>query len=386
MIRSSRAGVPLVDLGWQQQAIAEDVKQGIDRVLATGAFVLGPDVEQFEAEFAAYCGARHCVGVGNGTDAVELALRAVGIGGGDEVIVPANTFVATAGGIRRTGATPVIVDCDPEFLLLDASKISERITSRTRAIVPVHLYGQLAPMPEILDIARRNDLLVIEDAAQSQGADQLGRRAGTWGIAAATSFYPGKNLGAYGDAGGVVTNSATLADSVRALRNHGSTEKYQHPELGFNSRMDTLQAAVLRSKLTRLQEWNELRRDAAVRYAGLLSGLDDVVLPATLPGNVHAWHLYVVQVPDRDRVLAELNEAGIGAGIHYPVPLHLHGAYADLGHRIGDFPVSEQAAGRILSLPIYPGITEMQQARVVAELARALASGRQRFGRSNAAA
>ena len=337
----------------------------MQRVLDTGAFVLGPDVAAFEQEFAAYSGTSRCVGVANGTDAVELALRAAGIQAGDEVIIPANTFVATAGGVVRAGAVPVLVDCDPHCLLLDPTGIEAAITRRTKAIMPVHLYGQLAPMPEIMAIAERHGLLVVEDAAQSQGADHRGRRAGTWGAAAATSFYPGKNLGAYGDAGAVVTRSDELADAVLALRNHGSTVKYQHPRLGFNSRLDTLQAVVLRAKLARLDDWNAQRNAAAARYGELMADLEPVQLPATLPGNSHVWHLYVIQLDERDRVVAALNASGIGAGIHYPVPVHLHGAYAHLKHTRGDFPVAERSAGRILSLPLFPGITADQQDRVV---------------------
>jgi dTDP-4-amino-4,6-dideoxygalactose transaminase len=364
--------IPLVDLALQHREVAAEVAEGFDRVLSTGAYVLGPDVAAFEAEFASYCGAAHCIGVANGTDAIELALRAAGVSAGDEVIVPANTFVATLGAIMRAGATPVLVDCDPDFLLIDPAKISERITPKTRAIVAVHLYGQLAPMQEILAVAGQYGIDVIEDAAQAQGAGRDQRRAGTWGVATGTSFYPGKNLGAYGDAGAVVTDSAAIAASVSALRNHGSTVKYQHPELGFNSRMDTLQATVLRAKLGRLEVWNGQRRQAADRYGALLAGMDDVSAPATMSGNTHVWHLYVIQVAERDRVLAELNAAGIGAGIHYPVPVHLQGAYAHLGHGKGDFLVAESAAERILSLPIYPGITAEQQERVVDALATAL--------------
>ena len=367
--------IPLVDLSIQHREVAQDVAEGFERVLSTGAYVLGPDVAAFESEFAEYCGVARCVGVANGTDAVELALRAVGVRPGDEVIIPANTFVATAGGVRRAGAIPVLVDCDADFLLMDPDRVDERITSRTRAILPVHLYGQLAPMGRIREIAERHQLALVEDAAQAQGADHLGRRAGAWGDVAATSFYPGKNLGAYGDGGAVMTGSATIADAVLGLRNHGSTVKYQHPQLGFNSRLDTLQAVVLRAKLTRLDVWNAQRRAAADRYARLLAGVAGVQLPATLPGNCHVWHLFVIQVDDRDRVLAELNAEGVGAGIHYPLPVHLQGAYAELGYGVGDFPAAEHAAGRILSLPIFSGIAAEQQEHVVDVLVRAMSSG-----------
>jgi dTDP-4-amino-4,6-dideoxygalactose transaminase len=364
--------IPLVDLSLQHAQVAEEVAAGFDRVLSSGAFVLGPDVAEFEREFATYSGVARCVGVANGTDAIELALRAASVGPGDEVIIPANTFVATAGAVMRAGGTPVLVDCDPEFLLIDPALIEERITPRTKAIVPVHLYGQLAPMAGVLEIAARHGLTVIEDAAQCQGAEQNGGRAGTFGHSAATSFYPGKNLGAYGDGGAVVTQSDIVADALLGLRNHGGSVKYQHPQLGFNSRLDTLQAVVLRAKLRHLDGWNEQRRAAGALYGELLADTAGVVAPREAPGNRHVWHLYVVQVPERDRVLAELNAAGIGAGIHYPVPVHAQGAYRQLGHVLGDFPVAERAAGRILSLPIYPGITAADQERVAAELGRAL--------------
>ena len=367
------AGIPLVDLSIQHAEVASEVAEGIARVAASGAFVQGSDVTEFEREFAQFCGARHCVGVANGTDALELALRAVGVGAGDEVIVPANTFVATAGAVMRIGAVPVLVDCDERYLLIDSQRIAERITARTKAIVPVHLYGQVAPMAEINAIAAQHGLTVIEDAAQSQGAEHDGQRAGSFGAAAGTSFYPGKNLGAYGDAGAVLAADDDVAARVRRLGNHGSDVKYQHPEIGFNSRLDTIQAVVLRAKLARLDGWNEQRRTAAALYGSLLGGIPDVVLPEAAPGNTHVWHLYVVRLPQRDRVLEQLNAAGIGAGIHYPRPVHLHGAYAHLGYGIGDFPVAEAAASRILSLPLFPGITAAQQEQVAEALAGAAA-------------
>ena len=366
---SKPPAIPLVDLSVQHADIGAEAEQAFARIAASGAFVLGPDVAEFEREFAEYCGVSHCVGVANGTDAVEFALRAVGVSPGDEVILPVNTFVATAGAVMRAGATPVLVDCDPQYLLIDPVEVEKRITGHTRAIVAVHLYGQLAPVEELADVAERYGVHLVEDAAQSHGATRHGRPSGTWGRTAGTSFYPGKNLGAYGDAGAVLTDSHEAAAALRLLRNHGGTVKYQHPELGFNSRLDTVQAAVLRAKLRRLDAWNEQRRVAAGRYVELLADLPEVTLPATAPSNEHVWHLYVIQVDERDRVLAEMNAAGIGAGIHYPVPLHLQGACAHLGHVRGDFPAAEFAADRILSLPIYPGISEAQQQRVVDVLA-----------------
>ncbi len=364
--------VPLVDLKVQLAEIREEVLVGFDEVLSKTAFVLGPHVKQFEEEFARFSGVSECIGVGNGTDALEIALRALGLAPGDEVIVPANTFIASALAIERAGLRPVLVDSEPEHHLLDLDQVEARVGARTKAVMPVHLYGQCAPMERVLAIAERHGLAVVEDAAQAQGAGRNGTTAGGFGRVAGTSFYPGKNLGAFGDGGAVLTNDADLARRVRALRNYGSEVKYHHPETGFNSRLDTLQAVVLLAKLKRLARWNEQRREAAARYGELLGGLSGVTRPGTLAGNEHIWHLYVIRVPDRDRVLEKLQSAGIGAGIHYPVPIHLQGAFAHLGHSRGDFPVAERAADEILSLPLFPEITPEQQERVVAALREAL--------------
>lgn len=368
-------GVPLVDLAVQRERVADDVRRGVDRVLARTSFVLGPEVEAFEAAYAQFCGVEHCVGVGNGTDAIELALRAAGVRPGDEVITAANTFVATAEAIVRTGATLVLADCDENFLLDPAAALAA-ITNRTRAIVPVHLYGQMAPMEQYAT-ASDAGIRLIEDAAQSQGAVRHGRRSGAVGVAAATSFYPGKNLGAYGDAGAVTTDDTEVADRIRALRNHGGVRRYEHLEIGLNSRLDEIQAVVLAAKLQQLTEWNDERRVAAERYGDMLKDVDDVVVPHVLPGNQHVWHLYVVRVPGRDEVLARLTAAGVGAAVHYPAPVHLLPAFADRARSQdwgrGRFPTAERLAGQILSLPIYPGITADQQERVVAVLAAALA-------------
>ena len=362
--------IPLVDLGLQHRRIADEVREGFDRVLATTSFILGPEAARFEQSFAEYCGVRHCAGVANGTDAIEIALRACGVGSGAEVVIPANTFVATVEAVVRTGATPVLADCDDTYLV-SPEAVADRITPRTRAIVPVHLYGQVAPMKAIGDVAG-DDVVVIEDAAQSHGAAQDGRSAGSFGRAAATSFYPGKNLGAYGDAGAVLTDSDEIAEAIRAIRNHGGTAKYEHRVFGVNSRLDGLQAVVLSVKLARLNAWNAERREAAHRYDDLLADLPQVTLPRTAPGNEHVWHLYVVRVPRRDDVLAALNAAGIGAAIHYPAPVHQLGAFRDLGRGPGSFPLAEQYAGGILSLPIYPGVTAAQQERVVDVLRSAM--------------
>ena len=364
--------IPLVDLAPQHAEVAGEVARGFARVMAASAYILGPEVAEFERAFAAHCGVQHCVGVGNGTDAIELMLRAAGVGPGDEVLVPANTFIATALGVLRAGARPVPVDCDRWFLM-DPRRIEERISPRTRALLPVHLFGQFADMEAICEIGARHGLLVFEDAAQAQGARRGGRGCGGFGAAAATSFYPGKNLGAYGDGGAVLTASADLASRLRRLRNWGSERKYHHPEIGFNSRLDTLQAVVLAAKLRRLDAWNEARRRAAARYDERLATIDGVELPRTLPGNEHVYHLYVVRVPRRDDVLGALAAEGIGAGVHYPTPLHLHGALEHLGYRRGDFPEAERAAAEMLSLPIGPHVTAAQQERVASCLARALA-------------
>ena len=355
----------------QQADVNAEVMEGLAEVFRKAAFVGGPAVAEFEAAYAAFLGARHCVGVANGTDALELALRASGVGPGDEVILPANTFIATAEAASRIGAVPVPVDVDPEYLLIDPDAVRAAITSRTRAIVPVHLFGQTAFVERLVPIASACGAVIVEDAAQSQGATRFGRSAGTLGLAAGTSFYPGKNLGAAGDAGAVVTDDGGVADRVRTLSSHGSLRKYVHDVVGFNSRLDAVQAVVLRAKLAKLQTWNLLRRAAAERYSYLLADVPGVVTPTEAPGNVDVWHLYVVRVPDRDAVLAALQAAGIQAGVHYPVPVHLSGAYADPGVRQGSFPVTERAAGRILSLPLYPHITEAQQERVARALSTA---------------
>jgi dTDP-4-amino-4,6-dideoxygalactose transaminase len=368
----SAPAVTFVDLASQHAEVEHEVGSGLLRVMDTCAFVGGPDVGAFESAWADYCGRAHAVGVANGTDALELALRAVGVKSGDEVVVPTNSFIASAEAVARTGALVRLVDCDPEHLLIDPDLIAEACTARTRAVLPVHLYGQIAPMEGVGAAAAAAGLVVVEDAAQAHGARQSGRRAGSWGLAAGFSFYPGKNLGAYGDGGAVVTDDDTVAAALDALRNHGSRARYEHPTLGFNSRLDTFQAVVLSAKLARLNGWNEARRRAAERYEDLLGGLPEVRLPATLAGNEHVWHLYVVRVPERDRCLAALAAAGIPAAIHYPTPIHLTGAFSELGYAKGDFPVAEAAADEILSLPMHPHLTATQQERVAEALADAL--------------
>ena len=365
------APIPLVDLRAAHAEVAEDVRAGFDRVLATGGYVKGPVVEGFEADYAAFSGTRHCVGVANGTDALELALRALGLPPGGGVVLPANTFVATAEAVVRAGLRPVLVDADPEHLLIDPERVADALPDAV-ALLPVHLNGQLAPMRALLELAGRRP--VVEDGAQSQGARREDRH-GLWGRIAATSFYPGKNLGAYGDAGAVLTDDDALAAAVRLIGDHGSAEKYVHERLGFNSRMDALQAVVLRAKLRRLPDWNAARRAAAARYDELLAGIDGLTLPRAAPGNEHVWHLYAVRIAHgRDAVLAAMQAAGIGAGVHYPLPLHLQPAFRELGHGEGSFPTTERAARELLTLPLYPQITPAQQNRVAQTLAGAVLS------------
>lgn len=355
--------VPMLDLGWQSAQIADAVQAGFARVIAASAFVQGPDVADFEREFARYCGARQVIGVANGTDALELALRAAGIGPGDEVIVPTNSFVATAEAVLRAGAHPVFVDCDENYLLAVGS-VAEHLSPRTKGIAAVHLYGQTAPVEELRALAAE-DVVLLEDAAQAQGALRNGQRAGSLGDVAGTSFYPGKNLGAYGDAGAVITSSEEIAARVRALANHGGVRKYEHLVVGTNSRLDTLQAVVLRAKLALLDEWNAERNAIAARYDALLGSLNQVRTPGTAAGNVHVWHQYVVRVPQRDRVVAELNARGIGVGVHYPTPIHLLPAFSEFAPPGGALPVAEAMAAELMSLPIYPGLSEQQQDAVV---------------------
>ncbi|GAA4140870.1 DegT/DnrJ/EryC1/StrS family aminotransferase [Leifsonia shinshuensis] len=364
--------VPLVDLVAQNTETADDIRVAVDHVFETASYIGGSDVGAFETEYAEATGAGHCVGVGNGTDALELALRAAGVTAGGEVVLPANTFIATAEAVSRIGAVPVFADVDDEHLLLDPAAAAAAVTSRTQAVVPVHLFGQVAPVGALRRALGSSDVPIVEDGAQSQGAESWDGRAGSLGLVSSTSFYPGKNLGAAGDAGAVTTDDPEIARTVRLIASHGSERKYVHELVGFNSRMDSLQAAVLRVKLRHLADWNRRRRVAAARYGALLEGVAGVRLPSSAPGNLDVWHLYVVRVDDRDRVLARLNEAGIGAAIHYPTPLHLTAAYQGAGLGRGSFPVAEAAADRILSLPIYPHITADQQEFVAEELAAAL--------------
>jgi dTDP-4-amino-4,6-dideoxygalactose transaminase len=328
-------------------------------------FILGADVAAFEDEFARYCEAKECVGLDSGMSALELGMRAMGIGPGDEVITPAGSFIASSSAISFTGATPVWVDIDHHSYNIDPDLIEAAITPRTKAIMVVHLYGQPADMDRVLAVAARHDLPVIEDACQSHGAHYRGRRAGSMGAFGAFSFYPSKNLGAYGDAGALTTNDPKLAETVRMMRNYGQRAKYDHVFLAWNRRLDTLQAAVLRVKLRHLDQWNTARKTIASLYGELLAG-SSAALPRTAPGAEHVYHLFVVQVEQRQRVHEELAARGISTGIHYPVPIHLQEAYRERGFHTGAFPVTEAAASRVLSLPMYPEMTESDVRRVAA--------------------
>jgi dTDP-4-amino-4,6-dideoxygalactose transaminase len=357
--------IPFLDLQAQYAAHRAELDAAVAAVLRRGDFVLGEELSAFEHEFAAYAGCAHAVGVASGLDAIELALRALDIGPGDEVITAANSFIASALGISKTGALPVLVDVDPRTRNLDPAAAAEAVTDRTRVILPVHLYGMPADMDAVRDLAAARDLRVVEDAAQAHGARWHGRAIGSMGDLAAFSFYPGKNLGAYGDGGAVTTNAAEWAERVRRLRNYGSVVKYHHDELGGNSRLDTLQAAVLRVKLRHLDGWNEARRRIATRYNEGLCGVGDLGLPWTPNGVEPVFHLYVITTAYRERLMRHLQERGVATLIHYPVPIHLQPAYAALGWTRGAFPVTERLAVESLSLPIYPELSDEQMAHVI---------------------
>jgi dTDP-4-amino-4,6-dideoxygalactose transaminase len=362
------ATVPLVVLTRLDPDLVDELRRAFDAVVASGAFTLGEELERFEAEFADHCGVAECVGVSDGTNALRMALEALGTGPGREVITVPHTFVATVEAIAATGARPVLVDIDPLTRCMDPDRLAAAITPRTAAVVPVHLYGRPAPMPDILEAA--GAVPVVEDAAQAHGAELDGRRAGGFGAAATFSFYPTKNLGALGDGGAVVTDDPELARQVRSLRHHGSApdDANRHLRAGSTARLDNLQAALLRVKLRRLDGWNEERRAAAARYREALRGLP-VELPPEDPENGRqVYHLFAVEVEHRDRVLRSLRERGVGAGVHYPTPVHLQPGWRALGHTEGDFPASERAARSVLSLPLFPGISDAEIDLVVAAL------------------
>ena len=350
--------VPFLDLKAQYQSIKDEVNEAILSVVESCAYVKGPAVKQFQKNFAEYCDVKYAVGVANGTDAIYLALRAVGIGPGDEVITTPDTFIATTEAITQAGAKIVFVDINPETYNINVSKIEEKITQKTKAIIPVHLFGQPADMDPIIEIAKKYNLKIVEDAAQAHGARYFGKRVGTFGDVACFSFYPGKNLGAYGDGGAIATNNEEIATQVEKLADHGSLKKYIHEEEGGNSRLDSVQAAVLDVKLKYLDQWNESRRKNAYVYNELLKNVAGVITPVELENTTPVYHLYVIQVEGRDGLQQKLSDAGIASGIHYPYPLHLTPAYQYLGLKKGDFPEAEKCADRFLSLPMYPELTE----------------------------
>jgi dTDP-4-amino-4,6-dideoxygalactose transaminase len=357
--------VPYLDLAAQLRPLRAEVDAAIAAALDRCSFVLGPDVVEFEREFAAYCGARHCIAFNSGTSALHVALRLLDIGPGDEVITTPFTFIATSWAIRYVSARPVYVDIDDATFNLDPAKVSRAITARTKAVLPVHLYGQPCAMDPLLAVCQPAGLPVVEDAAQAHGALYGGKPVGTLGRMGAFSFYPGKNLGAYGEGGALTTNEDSLAARARSLRDHGSTQRYFHDELGYNYRMEGIQGAVLRVKLKRLAAWTAARRRVARRYQELLADTP-LRLPQEDAGGQSVWHLYVVRHPERDALKAFLERAGVGCALHYPRPLHLQKCFADLGYQEGDFPVAERASKECLALPIYPELTDAQLERVAA--------------------
>jgi dTDP-4-amino-4,6-dideoxygalactose transaminase len=363
--------VPFLDLRAQHDPLRGEIISAIQEVIDSNAFAGGPFVARFEAEFATFCHTRHAIGLGSGTEALWLALLAAGVHAGDEVITVPATFMATAEAITYCGATPVFVDIDEDTYTMDPALIERAITPRTKAIIPVHLYGQMADMDPIMEIARRHNLFVIEDACQAHGADYKGRAAGSIGHAGCFSFYPGKNLGAIGEAGAVVTNDAALAKTIATLRDHGQHTKYQHSLIGWNARMDGIQGAVLSLKLRTLAKANAARLAHARRYGQVLAGCDAITLPRVLGYGVPVFHLYVVRVKGRDDVAQELARRGIASGIHYPTPVHLQSAYQSLGLRAGSFPVAERCAKEILSLPMFPELTD-EQITLVAQTLKAV--------------
>ena len=364
--------IPFVDLKAQYRSIKSEIDTAVLRVLESSQFVLGQEVEAFEKEFADFCHAEHAIGVNSGTSALHLALLAAGIGPGDEVITVPFTFVATVAAIVYAGGRPVFVDVEPRSFTMDPDQIESAITTKTKAILPVHLYGQAADMDPIMDIARRHGLVVIEDAAQAHGAEYKGRRVGGIGDIGCFSFYPGKNLGAYGEGGAITTNNSAYARTVQILRDWGQESRYHHMLKGFNYRMDGIQGAILRVKLRRLEKWNHARREHAKVYDQLLAN-SGVLTPAIMPSNSHVWHIYAIRSKQRDNLQRALQDRGIQTGIHYPIPVHLQKAHGDLGYRLGDFPCSEEVAREVLSLPMFAEL-ENQALHAVAEGIKSLHS------------
>jgi dTDP-4-amino-4,6-dideoxygalactose transaminase len=362
--------VPFLDLKCHHAPLRDEFNIAIQEVIEEGAFAGGPYVARFEAEFADYCACAYAIGVGSGTEALWLSLLALGVGPGDDVITVPNTFMATAEAITYSGARPVFVDVDERTYTMDPAALEKVITAKTKAIIPVHLFGQPADMDPILEVAHERGLFVVEDACQAHGAEYKGRKAGTLGDAACFSFYPGKNLGAFGEAGAVVTNNAELQEKIRILRDHGQVRKYQHAMVGWNCRMDGIQAAVLRIKLRHLQRANNLRRSHAAHYDQALDGIEEMIRPVQAPWARHVYHVYAIRVADRDGVMRHLADRGVGCGVHYPVPIHLQEAYRNLAYERGAFPVAERCAREFVSLPMFPELTPAQ-VKIVAEAVKA---------------
>jgi dTDP-4-amino-4,6-dideoxygalactose transaminase len=357
--------VPFLDLKSHHAPMLTEINGAIRDVIESNAFAGGPFVERFEEDFAAYCNSSYAIGLGSGTEALWLTLMALGVGPGDEVITVPNTFMATAEAITYCGARPVFVDVDERTYTLDPDSLEQAVTARTKAIIPVHLFGQPADMDSILKFARRRGLFVIEDACQAHGAEYQGRRAGTLGDAGCFSFYPGKNLGAFGEAGAAVTDNAELQEKIRILRDHGQVRKYHHTMIGWNCRMDGIQAAALRVKLRYLEKGNQLRRSHAAHYDQALSDIEEIVTPAHSADVRHVYHVYAIRVQERDEIMRLLGEKGIGCGVHYPIPVHLQEAYRSLGYAQGDFPIAERCAAEFISLPMFPELTSAQLEIVV---------------------
>lgn len=375
--------IPFLDLKAHHETLRAEIQAAINRVIDANAFAGGPFVAEFETAFANFCGAKHAVGVGNGTDALWLSLLALGVGPGDEVITVPATFMATAEAVSFCGARPVFVDIDEQTYTMDPERLEQAITPRTRVIIPVHLFGQMADMDSILEIAAHHGIPVVEDACQAHGAEHRGRKAGTLGVAGCFSFYPGKNLGAFGEAGGIVTDDEVLKNKLHVLRDHGQARKYFHSVVGWNARMDGIQGAVLSVKLKGLPAANEARRRHGRRYTELLAGEEHVITPFESPDGTHVYHVYAIRVRDRDAILKAMGDRGIGCGIHYPVPIHLQEAYRSLGYGPGSFPIAEKCANEFLSLPMFPELRPDQIETVVDELKACI---RARLDKSHACA
>lgn len=365
--------IPIVDLKRQYKQTGAEIEKAVVDVLRSGAYILGPNTKALEQEFASYLGAKHSIGLNSGTDALHLALRALDIGKGDEVITVAFTFVATTESIEIVGATPVFVDIDPDTFNMDVKQIEDKITPRTKAIMPVHLYGQPADMDVIMDIAKRHNLYVIEDCCQAIGAEYKGKKVGTFGDIGAYSFFPTKNLGGMGDGGMAVTNSDYLKDRMLALRNHGGAVRYHHDEIGVNSRLDEIQSAILRVKMNYIDEWNKMRREVSKRYTELFKGCEDVVTPKELDNTYCVYHQYTIKVPNRDAVQKMLQENGVGAMLYYPIPLHMQKVHAHLGYKMGDLPKTEYNTEHVMSLPMFAELTFEEQKEIVEKVKDAIA-------------